>query len=232
MIGRRGQDQSRREAWKFTSALLRYPDAELVAALPTIRQALEQSRVARRDDMQALVDRWIATDPVELQQNYVATFDLSKKCALHVSWFQYGDRRQRGMVLLKLKRRYMEFDMAPQEDELPDWLPLMLEFASEAPDPEGVALLQEWRAAIELIRRSLGESSSQYTVLLDVVSSTLPKLGSSLREAVDRLIEDGPPGDEVGLEPFGPDHDLTMSMPPAAIEYQPQVQAAPRGGIQ
>jgi nitrate reductase delta subunit len=228
MIGRRMDDQNRRDAWRVTSALLRYPDATLVEALPSIRDAVEDSKLPSRKQLIELIDGWLARDPIELQEKYVETFDLSKRCALHVSWFQYGDRRQRGMVLLKLKRRYMEFEMFPSEDELPDWLPLMLEFAAEAPAPEGTSLLQEWRAAIELIRRSLAESESEYTVLLDLVAATLPKLGSNLREAVDKLIEDGPPGDEVGLEPFGPDNDVPSGLAPSVIEYAPQ--PAQQGG--
>lgn len=214
MLARKMNDETRRDAWRVASALLRYPDEELIAALPTIRAAVEDSKLPQRKEVVALIDSFNQLTPIELQEQYVATFDLSKKCALHVSWFQYGDRRQRGMVLLKLKRRYMEFEMFPSEDELPDWLPLMLEFATDAPSPEGVSLLQEWRAAIELIRRGLNETESQYVVLLDLVSATLPKLGSNIREAVDRLIEDGPPGDEVGLEPFGPDNEVPSGLAP------------------
>lgn len=214
MLGRGMSDELRRDAWRVASALLRYPDEELVAALPTIRQALVDSKLPQRKEIVDLIDSWNELTPIELQEQYVATFDLSKKCALHLSWFQYGDRRQRGMVLLKLKRRYMEFEMFPSEDELPDWLPLMLEFAVDAPAPEGVSLLQEWRAAIELIRRGLTETESGYVVLLDLISATLPKLGANVREAVDRLIEEGPPGDEVGLEPFGPDNEVPSGFEP------------------
>lgn len=215
MLGRRMNDETQRDAWRVASALLRYPDDDLVQALPTIHAAVADSNLPQKKEIVALIDSWMELTPIELQEQYVETFDLSKKCALHVSWFQYGDRRQRGMVLLKLKRRYMEFEMFPSEDELPDWLPLMLEYAVDAPSPEGVSLLQEWRAAIELIRRGLGETESGYVVLLDLVSATLPKLGANVREAVDRLIEEGPPGDEVGLEPFGPDNDVPSGFAPA-----------------
>lgn len=225
MLRRRSDDADRRLSWRVASALLRYPDDDLLGALPTLRLAIERSTLSQRDQLLALLDEWAVTDPFELQRHYVEAFDLNKNRALHVSWFQYGDRRQRGMVLLKLKRRYMQFDLIPHEDELPDHLPLMLEFAAAAPDPEGVSLLQEWRAAIELIRRSLDEDGDSYKVVLDLVSSTLPKLGSNVREAVDRLISEGPPGDEVGLEPYGPDHDLTTDLAsglmPSVTHHQP-----------
>lgn len=212
--------------------MLRYPDEQLIAALPEVRSELVASKVPEAERLIELIDDWLAADPYALQERYVETFDHNKNRALHVSWFQYGDRRQRGMVLLKLKRRYQEFEMAPREDELPDWLPLMLEFAAHAPNPEGVALLQQWRAAIELIRRSLTEDESEYAAVLDLVSATLPKLGANLREAVDRLIEEGPPGEEIGLEPFGPDSDLESTMPPAAaIEYPAAIQSGGQGDV-
>ena len=216
MIGRRQDETAQRESWRVASALLRYPDEELLSALPSIREAVEQSKIPSRREITALIDKWQSQRSLELQEQYVTTFDLAKRCALHVTWFQYGDQRQRGMVLLKLKRRYMEFDLMPLESELPDWLPLMLEFAAAAPSPEGVSLLQEWRAAIELIRRALDEDDSPYLVLLDAIAATLPKLGSNLREAVDRLIEEGPPGDEVGLEPYGPDNEIPAGFAPLA----------------
>lgn len=224
MIGRRNDSEQRRLSWRVASALMRYPDEELLRALPAIRDAVENSRVAQRKELLELIDSWSGSQPLELQRRYVDTFDLDKNRALHLSWFQYGDQRQRGMVLLKLKRRYMRFDLLPEESELPDWLPLMLEFAAEAPDPEGVSLLQEWRAAIELIRRSLDDEGSEYTVVIDLVRSTLPRLGANVREAVDRLIAEGPPGDEVGLEPFGPDYELgSDGLMPSAFELQPEI---------
>lgn len=230
MIRRKPGGESQRNAWVIASAMLRYPDQQLLTALPVIRGELEDSKLPDRARLIALIDQWLGEDPYLLQQRYVATFDHNKNRALHVSWFQYGDRRQRGMVLLKLKRRYMDFEMAPREDELPDWLPLMLEFAAHAPDPEGVSLLQEWRAAIELIRRSLTDEDSEYAPILDMISGTLPKLGSNLREAVDKLLEEGPPGEEIGLEPFGPDSNLESQLPPAAaIEYPAAFQGVNQG---
>lgn len=229
MIRRKMAQETMRDTWKVTSALLRYPAEPLFAALPAIREATLGANIPEGEAIVELIDRWSERQPSELQAEYVQTFDLGKRAALHVSWHQYGDRRQRGMVLLKLKRRYQQFDMTPIEDELPDWLPLMLEFAAEAPAPEGVSLLQEWRAAIELIRRDLTEQGSDWAVLLDAISATLPKLGADVRTAVEKLIAEGPPGDEVGLEPFGPDNDVPSGWSPAAPHYEPE-QTACAGG--
>lgn len=205
MIGRKNNQDARVASWRIASALLRYPDAELVAALPAIRAAAIDQKVPHADEVARLIDVWSSRELIELETEYVEIFDLGRATSLYLTWHQYGDRRQRGLVLSKLKREYMTHGMNPVESELPDWLPLMLEFAAAAPEPAGVELLEKWRAPIELIREVLHEQDRPQAVLLDLVSATLPKLGTNVREAVERLLAEGPPEEEVGLEPFGPD---------------------------
>lgn len=204
--------EQRVATWQVVSALLRYPDEELVAALPAIREAVLAERIPEADQIVALIDDWSSRELIDLQTEYVELFDLGRQSSLYLSWHQYGDRRQRGLVLLKLKRAYQEHDMNPVEDELPDWLPLMLEFAAFAPDPAGVELLQKWRAPIELVRRVLQDKQRPQAALFDAVSATLPKLGSNLRESVEQLLAQGPPDEEVGLEPFGPGNELPSGL--------------------
>ncbi len=202
MIGRRGRATSVVTAWSIASALLRYPDEELMAALPAIRQAALTERVPHAQRVTELIDAWLARELTDLQAEYVEVFDMGRKTSLYLSWHQYGDQRQRGLVLLKLKRIYQEHGLAPVEDELPDWLPMILQFAAVAPAPVGVDLLEKWRAPIELVRRCLRDRDRSQVVLLDLVSATLPKLGSSVGAAVEKLLAEGPPTEEVGLEPF------------------------------
>lgn len=210
--GRAIGHEQRVATWQVVSALLRYPDEELVAALPAIREAVLAERIPEADQIVALIDDWSSRELIDLQTEYVELFDLGRQSSLYLSWHQYGDRRQRGLVLLKLKRAYQEHDMNPVEDELPDWLPLMLEFAVFAPDPAGVELLQKWRAPIELVRRVLQDKQRPQAALFDAVSATLPKLGSNLRESVEQLLAQGPPDEEVGLEPFGPGNELPSGL--------------------
>lgn len=206
---RRSLSREQRVAtWRVVSALLRYPDEDLQSALPTIREAALAERVPESEAIAALIDDWSSRELIDLQTEYVELFDLGRQSSLYMSWHQYGDRRQRGLVLLKLKRAYQEHDMHPVEDELPDWLPLMLEFAAFAPDPAGVELLQKWRAPIELVRKVLHDQERPQAVLFDALSATLPKLGSNLRETVEQLLAQGPPDEEVGLEPFGPGNEM------------------------
>lgn len=210
--GRALSREQRVTTWQVVSALLRYPEDELVDALPAIREAALSGDVPHGDEIVALIDDWSARELIELQTEYVQLFDLGRQSSLYLSWHQYGDRRQRGLVLLKLKRAYQEHDMNPVEDELPDWLPLMLEFAAAAPEPAGVELLQKWRAPIEVVRKVLHEQGRPQAALFDAISATLPKLGSNIVEAVEQLLAQGPPDEEVGLEPFGPGNEMPSGL--------------------
>jgi len=108
------------------------------------------------------------------------------------------------MALLRLKRLYAAADLELAGDELPDYLPLMLEFAALAPTGAGDLVLREHRPGLELLRRGLREDESPYADLLDALVAGLPRLTVLERERIRSLAADGPPTERVGLEPFAP----------------------------
>jgi len=87
--------------------------------------------------------------------------------------------------------------------ELPDYLPIMLEFAAIAP-AEGDAALREHRHGLELLRIALTDADSPYAALADAVAGVLPRPTRADLDHVRALMTDGPPHDDVGLEPFAP----------------------------
>ena len=102
---------------------------------------------------------------------------------------------------MRLKRRYAEALFPLEGDELPDYLPVLLEFAALAP-VEGEALLNELRAPLELVRSRLHQTASPYADLLDALVAALPKPTRAQLAAAHRLADEGPPAELVGLEPF------------------------------
>jgi nitrate reductase delta subunit len=134
----------------------------------------------------------------------VQTFDLGKRSALYLTFYSAGDRRDRGLVLLRLKRLYRAAGLPLESSELPDYLPVMLEFAAAAAPDHAELVLSEQRAALELILLSLREHHSPYADVLDAVCSQLGGLSATERLSLDRLIARGPPQELVGLEPFAP----------------------------
>ena len=191
--------------YKLLSVLLRYPDAALVDARDEIREATEAlpDTPARRSLTE--FGRYLdGAGPRELAQTYVETFDLHRRTSLYLTYYVHGDTRKRGMALLRLKRLYAAAGLEPATGELPDYLPLMLEFAALAPDGLGETLLREHRPAVELLRRGLDEGGSAYAHLLDALSSSLPRLSPLERERIRKLAAEGPPSEQVGLQPFAP----------------------------
>ena len=194
----------RRPAYKLLSVLLQYPDERLLEALPAIGEAVDGLPRTSRRTLRRFHGYLAGTRPVALQQAYVETFDLQRRASLHLTYFTHGDTRKRGAALLRLKRLYAAAGLEPATGELPDYLPLMLEFAALAPPGMGERVLVEHRAGLELLRLALRERRSPYADLLDAVCTALPSPALEELEAVRRLAAEGPPSERVGLQPFAP----------------------------
>ncbi len=194
--------------YKLVSVLLQYPTAALFAGLDELDAAAAALPARRVREPLAEFLGWLrATSPTAVAQHYVETFDLRRRCALYLTYFRHGDTRKRGMALLRFKAAYRKSDFQPVEDELPDYLPMVLEFAALTPD--GAALLDGHRADLELVRQALHEAETPYAHLLDAVCAEQPRLGRREVAVVRRHWEAGPPHEDVGLEPFAPPEYLT-----------------------
>jgi nitrate reductase delta subunit len=192
------------ELLRLCSLLLEYPDEEIFAATPALREAASEVGGRTGGELCEFLDQRAELGRDRAQEEYVATFDFNKRAALHLSYFRDGDRRQRGATLLGLKRRYREAGLELQGGELPDYLPAILEFAALAPGADADAVLDRMRPAIELLRSVLHETGSPYGRVLDALVSTLAPLTDSEIAEARRIAIEGPPDEQVGLEPFAP----------------------------
>jgi nitrate reductase molybdenum cofactor assembly chaperone NarJ/NarW len=191
--------------YKLCSLLLLYPDAELLGAASELRAAVaELPRSRAADALGEFLDWWGSSDPLELAEHYVETFDLDKRSGLYLTFYGKGDKRERGQALVRLKRMYRASGLPLEGTELPDYLPVMLEFAAAAPAGRGDLVLREHRAALELVRIGLHERDDPYARVLDAVCLTLGEASAADLASVRRLIGEGPPQELVGLEPFAP----------------------------
>jgi nitrate reductase molybdenum cofactor assembly chaperone NarJ/NarW len=191
--------------YKLCSVLLQYPDEELLAASDQIAEAVTRlPRSAASLALGRFCAWWTQTDPLTIAQHYVETFDLHKRCGLYLTFYGEGERRERGMTLLRLRKLYRAAGLPQEEGELPDFLPVMLEFAAAAPPRYGELVLREQRPALELVRLSLRERESPYADLLEAVCLTLGEPSAADWARAIRLAAAGPPHELVGLEPFAP----------------------------
>jgi nitrate reductase molybdenum cofactor assembly chaperone NarJ/NarW len=192
--------------YRLCSLFLQYPDEELRAGHDELARAVrELPRSEAAGALEQFCEWWGNEDPLALEQHYVETFDMHKRCGLYVTFYGEGDKRDRGPALLRLKRMYRAAGL-PLEGagELPDYLPVMLEFAALAPGGKGEIVLREHRAAIELLRQGLHDRGTPYARVLDAVSLAVGELSAADRARALKLAASGPPQELVGLEPFTP----------------------------
>ncbi|MEN0130280.1 MAG: nitrate reductase molybdenum cofactor assembly chaperone [Brevundimonas sp.] len=185
---------------------LGYPDEGLVERLPLLTAAVDELVPgAARDGLRTFLDHVAATPLAVLQTDYVQLFDLSRRQALYLSYWTDGDTRRRGEVLGAIKERYRASGfLVDTHGELPDHLPLVLEYAALADPDDGAALLQEYRASLELMRFALIEAQTPYAGVLEAVCDTLPGPSPADKDAVHRMAAAGPPTETVGLDPADP----------------------------
>jgi nitrate reductase delta subunit len=220
--------------WRLLSLLLDYPDEELLGGTAELREAAQElPRSPARDAILALLAHREALGPGAAQREYVETFDFAKRSTLYLSFHAYGDRRQRGMAMLQLKRHYRDAGLELAGNALPDHLPAVLEFAHLCPEA-GIEVLRGFRPALEVVRSALHEEESAYAHLLDTVCDLLPAPSEAELEDARRIAAAGPPAETVGLEPFAPPE--VMPAPCHANATAPMAPAGPisnpMGGLQ
>jgi len=193
--------------YKLASVLLQYPTRALFDGLDELDAAARSAPRAARGHLAAFLAWLRATPPHEVAQHYVETFDLRRRSALYLTYYRHGDTRRRGMALLAFKTAYRAAGLAPAGTELPDYLPVVLDFAAVAPGGED--LLRRHRADLELLRRALHEAGTPYARVVDAVCAQLPRLARRDLLRVRAAEQQGPPAEDVGLEPFAPPGYLT-----------------------
>lgn len=193
--------------FKLASVLLQYPTMSIFDGLDELDAVAASTPRGSREAYGRFL-RWLReTAPTDVAQHYVETFDLRRRCALYLTYYRYGDTRKRGMSMLAFKTAYRNAGFDPSDDELPDYLPLVLDFATLS--PRGESLVRAHSADLELLRRALHEARTPYADVIEAVCAQLPHLGRREFALVRQAWEKGPPEEEVGLEPFAPPEYLT-----------------------
>jgi nitrate reductase molybdenum cofactor assembly chaperone NarJ/NarW len=200
--------QDQRMVWRIAALLLDYPTQQTQDMLDELHTVAISLPAPAGPALVSFVDQARRRQAIELAAHYVETFDLRRRHCLHLSYYAYGDTRKRGMALLRFKHAYRAAGVTLGEHELPDHLAVVLEFAATVDPVVGQRLLVEYRPVVELLRLSLHEIESPYRAVLDAVCATLPEINVADRRRITELAAQGPPDEEVGLEPFGVDSML------------------------
>jgi nitrate reductase delta subunit len=191
--------------FKLLSLLLRYPDDAVLKYRGEIAEAVrELPDSPAKAYMVRFLSYWESEPPRRLQERYTTTFDFNRRGSLYLTYYRHGDSRGRGQALADAKAAFAASGYPLDTTELPDYLPLILEFAAAEP-AEGLMMLAGHRGAVEVIRRSLRHDGSPYALLVEALGHFLPELDEATVEEMRKLIVQGPPQESVGLEPYAAD---------------------------
>ncbi|HST42495.1 MAG TPA: nitrate reductase molybdenum cofactor assembly chaperone [Conexibacter sp.] len=188
-------------AFRVASWLLRYPDERLLDGREELAHGARRVRGRRvREPLERFSSAFAAeADHRSLQERWIETFEVRRRTGLYMTYFTHGDTRARGMELLRLRKLYRAGGWPMEGGELPDFLPVMLEFAGSAPDGYGSAVLREHRAGLELLRIALRERESPYADVVDAVAIALGAPAEGDEARMRKLLREGPPQERVGV---------------------------------
>jgi nitrate reductase delta subunit len=153
------------KTFKVFSALLSYPTAELQAAAGELRAALDGDVVvppALRNHLDLLINEIADGDLYDLQERYVLLFDRTRSLSLHLFEHVHGEGRDRGQAMVDLQNLYAQHDLDVGTSELPDFLPLFLEFLSTRPRAEAYDLLGQPAHILSALAERLRKRKSAY----------------------------------------------------------------------
>ena len=183
---------------RVLSRLLSYPDAELRGHLDLLRGELHAERAlgtARLAELDALIASLQRQDAIDAEADYVQLFDSGRSTALHLFEHVHGDSRERGPALIDLARTYERAGLYLGEGQMPDHLPVVLEFASTQPPREAREFLGEMAQLFNLIFNALDKRRSRYASALGALLELAGEQASKLS------LPDEPPIDQSWAEP-------------------------------
>lgn len=158
--------------YKLLSLLLEYPEQELLEHLDALRQVTATCDGVGENEVKAVegfLDHLAAGELTALQADYVQTFDLTAEHSLHLTHHLFGDDKNRGPALIDLTEMYKEYGMELEVNELPDYLPLILEFTAQLDDSEARMFLGDAAKVLTVLAASLEKADSAYAPLLRIV---------------------------------------------------------------
>ncbi|KRG11909.1 nitrate reductase molybdenum cofactor assembly chaperone [Lederbergia galactosidilytica] len=154
------------KVYSLVSTLLQYPEREWKEWLEQVDVLEEFSDESIRLTLKPFLDYMKKTSYEELCKSYVYTFDFYDRTTLYLTYTVFKDNRDRGSILVQLRRQMMDYGMEFTTEELPDYLPLVLEFASIVPEKHSAKILQLHLRSIQNLELELQGVDSPYRYLI------------------------------------------------------------------
>ena len=202
---------------KVLSLLLAYPTREIAEAARSFSAALDEERLlpeGRREPLRRLAAQIAERDLYDLEERYVLLFDRTRSLSLHLFEHVHGESRDRGQAMVELKELYAANGLEMPANELPDYLPLFLEFLSTRPLGEARGYLEDVAHIVSALGERLRRRGSIYAEVfggLEALARAKPERGD-----VDALLErpDDDPNDLEALDRVWEEAPVTFGGPP------------------
>jgi nitrate reductase delta subunit len=212
---------------KLLAVLLSYPSAELVAAIPEIARRIGEERSLRNDTQDALAGLLAELrreDLLDLQERYVAQFDTGHSTSLHLFEHVHGDSRDRGQAMVDLRALYQRAGFSLATNELPDFLPAVLEYLSTRPTAEAHEMLDDCAHILRAVGERLLDGGNPYAAvfaaLLDLHGEA-PLVAGRSKVAAGRSLDDDWREAPVEFGPNAAAHGAQQSRP-QFIRFMPK----------
>jgi len=197
---------------KVLLALLCYPQPEMQAALAEMAAALaEENRLpeSTRRALQALMNQMQCADLMDLQESYIGLFDRGRALSLHLFEHLHGQSRDRGQAMVDLLETYRRHGFELSARELPDYLPLFLEYLAQRPVDEALSLLTDAMPVIALIGARLAERGSDYQVVFDALAALVDE-PASIADIRRQAATEGPDQTVVNMDQIWEEEAVTF----------------------
>ncbi len=190
---------------RVLSRLLVYPNAEILSQIDALKEVLIEDNFLKSKTLKPLIafmDQLGAKDLMDAQEEYVELFDRGRAHCLHLFEHVHGESRFRGKAMIDLAERYAEMGLEVGTGELPDYLPVFLEFISICPVEDGQETLTQAAPVIATIGEKLSRQGSGYSsVMAAIVELSGAKLKKAdIQKAADAALPDIQTLDELDEE--------------------------------
>ncbi len=158
---------------RVLSILLRYPDTLVQVGAGDLAAALARDGLLdaeQRAALAPLLDRLASDDLLDLQEAYVALFDRGRAVSLHLFEHVHGESRDRGQAMVDLRERYLAQGLEIEANELPDYLPMFLEYLSVLPPAQAAEELAQPGVILSALAGRLEERDTPYAAPLRVLA--------------------------------------------------------------
>lgn len=173
--------------------LIGYPDASLRGLLPDLRLALHDEAAlsaSRLAELDALIDTLQQQPALDGEAAYVELFDRGRSTSLHLFEHVHGDSRDRGPAMIDLAQTYEKAGLFLSAGELPDYLPVVLEFASTQPPKEARAFLAEMAHILNALFTALVKRESRYASVVGALIELAGERAHAVKIQPDEALDD------------------------------------------